>query len=301
MTPELRELRYFLAVAEELNYTRAAARLHIAPQALSAAILGLEAGLGARLFERTTRKVELTGVGKALLPEARATLRRAEATVAAVRRAASGEQGAVRIAFLSSTAGYVMPPVVRAWAERHPGVELRVEDLAIAEIVAGVADGRLDAAVARPPLGGDEGLRTERLFSEPVAAVLPEGHRLAGRESVRLSDLAEEPWVLTERSSWAPWHNLYDEEFRRAGFEPNIVQRGTTVQSLLALVAAGAGVTRLALSARTLRDTGVVFVPLEDDYVDVVLLTRLDRPPAVERFAEVLRELAATTDLTARG
>lgn len=107
--------------------------------------------------------------------------------------------------------------------------------------------------------------------------------------------------MLTERSAWPPSHEKYDADFRRAGFEPHIVQRGTNVQNLLALVAAGVGVTRLPLSARTLRDSGVSFVLLEGDRADVVLLTPRARRPARARFAEVLREVAATTDLTAAG
>jgi len=302
MTPELRHLRYFVAVAEELNYTRAAEILHLSPQALSATIQQLESALGLRLLERTTRRVELTDAGAAFLPGARRTLRQAELAVQSAERAARGETGTVRIGFLSSTAHYVMPPVVRALDERYPDIDLRTEDMAVGPLVDAVRDGHLDAGVTRPLLIEDAALSSESILSEPVAAVLPAGHRLARRRSIRLSDLAGEPWVLTERSSWPPWHELYDEDFRRAGFEPNVVRRGNSVQSLLALVAAGVGVTRLTLSARTLRDSGVSFVSLKGETAKVVFLTRTGpRRPALERFAEVLRDLAATTDLTAAG
>ncbi len=117
-----------------------------------------------------------------------------------------------------------------------------------------------------------------------------------------LADLAEEFWVLTPRSSWEPWHHKYDQDFAAAGFSPNIVQRGTSVQSLLALVAAGVGVTRLPLSARTLRDTGVVFVPLRNDYADVVVAWIDDRPrPAVEALRTVIHATARKSDLLAAG
>jgi DNA-binding transcriptional LysR family regulator len=299
VTAELRQLRYFVAVAEELNYTRAAERLHLAPQAVSATVQQLEATLGLRLFERTTRKVELTDAGAVLLREARRTLRQADHAVDAARRAAAGETGRLAIGFLSSTTNYVMPPVLRAFRERYPDVEVQAEDLAVAALVSGVRDQRLDAGITRPPLVDD--LMTETILTEPVAAVLPSGHRLATRGSLELADLAQERWVLTERSTWPPWHDKYDADFRRAGFEPEVVQRGTNVQNLLALVAAGIGVTRLPLSARTLRDSGVSFVPLDGDTAEVVLLTRRTRRPALARFAEVLREVAATTDLTAAG
>ena len=136
------------------------------------------------------------------------------------------------------------------------------EELPIAQLVARLRDGTLDAGLSRPPLVDD--LVTEEIMREPVAAVLPTGHRLASAESLTLADLADEPWVLTGRSTWPPWHRKYDRDFAAAGYEPRVVQRGTSPQNLLALVAAGVGVTRLPLSSRSLRDGGVVFVPLRE-------------------------------------
>jgi DNA-binding transcriptional LysR family regulator len=300
VTPELRQLRYFVAIAEEGSLTRAAARLHIAQQSLSQQVRTLEAQLGVTLFERSSRGVTLTDVGAVLLREARPVLARAERAAEAVRRAARGEQGELRVGFLSTVANYFMPPVVRAFRERHPGVTLHTEDLPIAALVAGVRDGTLDAGLSRPPLVDD--LATEVVLREPVAAVLPEGHRLAGQAELTLADLADEPWVLTPRSSWPPWHKLFDEEFARAGYRPRVVQRGTTPQGLLALVAAGVGVTRLMLSSRSLRDGGVVFVPLAGDEADVVLLWREDAPnPVLPALREVVREVARTIDMTVAG
>lgn len=301
MAADLRQLRYFVDVAEELNYTRAAERLHLAPQALSATVQQLEVALGVRLLERTTRKVELTDAGAVLLREARRTLRQADHAVQAVRRAGAGETGRLTIGFLSSTTHYVMPPVLRTFRDRHPDVDLHTEDLPIADLVAGVRHGRLDAGITRPPLLDDSELVAETILTEPVAAVVPSDHPLATRRSLRLAELARERWVLTERSTWPPWHDKYDTDFHQAGIEPNVVQRGTNIQNLLALVAANVGVTRLPLSARTLRGSGVVFVPLDGDTADVVLLTRQARRPALDRFAEVLHTVAATTDLTTAG
>jgi DNA-binding transcriptional LysR family regulator len=300
VTPELRQLRYFVAVAEERNLTRAAARLHIAQQSLSQQIRTLESQLGATLFERSTRGVELTAVGAVLLREARPVLAQAERAVEAVRRAARGEQGELRVGFLSTVANYFMPPVVRAFRERHPGVTLHTEDVPIAALVAGLRDGTLDAGLSRPPLVDD--LATEVVLREPVAAVLPEGHPLADRAELTLADLADEPWVLTPRASWPPWHRSYDEDFARAGYRPRVVQRGTTPQGLLALVAAGVGVTRLTLSSRSLRDSGVVFVPLAGDDAYVVLVWRADAlNPALPALREVVHQVARTIDVAAAG
>jgi DNA-binding transcriptional LysR family regulator len=299
-TPELRQLRYFVAVAEERNVTRAARRLHIAQQSLSQQILTLEAQLGVVLLHRSGRGVELTEVGVVLLREARPVLAQAERALEAVRSAARGEHGELRVGFLSSVANFLMPPVVRAFSERHPGVTLRAEDLSVASLVAGLREGSLDAGLSRPPLVDD--LVSEVVLREPVAAALPADHPLARREALTLSDLAGEPWVLTPRASWPPWHRQYDEDFARAGFEPRVVERGTSPQNLLALVAAGIGVTRLPLSARSLRDGGVAFVPLAGDKSTVVLLSRAGAPnPALPALREIVREVAKRADLTAAG
>ena len=184
MTPELRQLRSFVAVAEAGSFTRAAAGLHIAQQSLSQQMRTLELQLGVTLFERSARGTTLTGVGEVLLREARPVLAQADRAVEAVRRAARGEQGELRVGFLSSVANFVMPPLVRAFRDRHPGIALHTEELAIATLVAGLREGRLDAALSRPPLVDD--LATELVLHEPVAAVLPDGHPLASRETLTL-------------------------------------------------------------------------------------------------------------------
>jgi DNA-binding transcriptional LysR family regulator len=294
---ELRTLRYFVAVAEEGSLTRGAARLHIAQQSLSQQVRALEAELGTALFVRSSRGSELTAAGDVLLREARVVLAQADRAVEAVRGAG---RGSLRVGFLSSVANYVMPPVVRAFRARHPDVALHVEDVAIATLVVRLRAGELDAGLSRPPQVDD--LETEVVLREPVAAALPEDHPLAGRSEIALADLADDPWVLTPRASWPPWHRKYDEDFARAGFRPHVAQRGTSPQNLLALVAAGVGVTRLPLSARSLRDSGVAFVPLAGDEAEVVLAWRPGASnPALALLRDVVRELARTTDLTAAG
>src|SRR5689334_19240030 len=151
MTPELRLLRSFVAIAEEGSLTRAAARLHIAQQSLSQQMRTLEGQLGATLLQRTSRGVRLTPVGVVLLREARAVLARADRATAAVRRAAACDEGELRVGFLSSVANYLVPPVVRVFAERHPGVALQAQEVAIAGLVAGLRESELDAGLTRQP------------------------------------------------------------------------------------------------------------------------------------------------------
>ncbi|GAB3865468.1 LysR family transcriptional regulator [Micromonospora andamanensis] len=300
MTVELRQLRYFVAVAEHLSFSRAAEHLNLAQQSLSQQIRALERGLGVRLFDRDTRGTRLTAAGRVFLPEARAVLARFDTAVVVVQRDDRAEVGRLNLAFLTSTANYMLPPVVRAMRERFPDLELKTYNVPIDELVAGLRTGRFDAAFTRPPLVSD--LATRALAVEPVCAVLPTGHPLATRDVLRLSDLAGEKWVLTPRESWPPWHAKYDQDFAAAGFTPRVVQRAAGVPNLLGLVAAGVGVTRLARSARSIRRTGVVFVPLADDHAETVVAwmpTR--RGPALRNLLDVTATLTGTADLTSEG
>ena len=270
--PDLHVLRSFVVIAEEGSITRAAARLHVAQQSLSAQMRVLEARIGAAVLHRSSRGVTLTAVGEVLLRETVPLLGSAQRAMDRVTRSARGEDLDLHVGFLSSLANEVMPPVVSLFGRRHPDIELHTSDLAIAGLVAGVRAGTLDAAISRPPLVGD--LHSDLLGSEGVVIALPEAHRLARRRRLALEDLADEPWVLTPRTSWPPWHRKYDADFAAAGYRPEVIRRSTSPQGLLALVAAGVGITRLAASARSLRVGGVRFVPLEGERADVVLLTR---------------------------
>lgn len=300
MTVELRQLRYFVAVAEHLSFSRAAQRLHLAQQSLSQQIRALERGLDVRLFDRDTRGTRLTAAGEVFLPEARAVLARFDTAIAVARRAGRGEIGRLDLAFLTSTANYMLPPVVRAVRERFPGLDLTTHDVPIDELVAGLRTGRFDAGFSRPPLVAD--LATRTLAVEPVCAVLPAGHPLAGRDVLQLAELADESWVLTPRESWPPWHAKYDRDFAAAGFSPRVVQRANGVPSLLGLVAAGVGVTRLARSASSIRRTGVVFVPLADDHAETVVAWAPAREgPVLRNVLDIAAGLVTTTDLTAEG
>lgn len=299
-TPELRQLRYFLVLAEELNFTRAAERLMIAQQSLSQQIHVLERVLGVRLFDRSSRGTTLTDIGVLVVPEARAVVDRAEEALTAVVRAARSQGGSIRLAFLVSVSNQFLPPIVRAVHRQLPDLDLTTESTNIAPLIDGVFHGRYDAAFTRPPLVPS--LESRRLSTEPVCVVLPTGHPLSVRAELELAELAGEPWVTTPRSSWAPWHRAYDEHFRKAGFTPRIVQEEASVQGVLGLVAAGLGVARLARSSRDLRRTGVVFVPLKDAYAltEMVWLPGSEST-ALNRLLDVVTDLAATTDLTQDG
>jgi DNA-binding transcriptional LysR family regulator len=300
VSPDLRQLRYFVAVAEESSYTRAAERLLVSQQSLSQQMTLLERMLGVKLFDRDTRGTSLTAIGALFLPEARAVLARADEAFDVVAKAARGEVGSLCLAFLATTTNHLLPPVVRALRQRLPELRLTTEETTIALLVEGLRKGRYDVAFTRPPLVDD--LETRTLVSEPVCAVLPEGHPLAGHAELTLAELAGERWVLTPRSSWEPWHQAFDSSFRAAGFTPDVVHRDASVQALLGLVAAGVGITRLARSAGNLRRTGVVFVPIAGEFVSTELVWSAGNDSAALRAVlDVVTEVAASTDLTEAG
>ena len=287
--PELRLLRSFAVIAEEGSLSRAAERLTLAQQSLSQQVRALEAQIGAPLLRRTSRGVNLTEVGEVLVREALPVLGHAERAMDVVLRSVRGEGVALRVGFLSSLANEVMPPVVRLLRERHPDLALHTEDLSIAALVSGVREARLDAAISRPPLIDD--LNARPIGSEPVVIAVPEDHPLASAASLTLADLGEEDWVMTPRSSWPPWHRKYDQDFAAAGFRPRIIRRSTSPQGLLALVAAGVGITRLAASAHSLRDGGVRFIELQDERSPIVVITRPgETNPAIDQLHAVVTD-----------
>jgi DNA-binding transcriptional LysR family regulator len=193
---ELRHLRYFVAVAEELHFTRAARRVHIAQQPLSAAIARLEQQLGVTLLERTTRRVQLTEAGEALLEPARAALRAVDEALEAARAAGRGETGELAVG-LSSGAWYGLEPLFDTVRERHARLRLHVRQQSTLPLLDDLRAGRLDLAVGLC-VQDPGGLEIQRLKDEPVFVAVPEGHRLARRETVALAELAEETVALDD-------------------------------------------------------------------------------------------------------
>jgi DNA-binding transcriptional LysR family regulator len=215
---DLRLLRYFVAVAEELHFTRAAARLHMAQQPLSAAIRRLEANLGVELFRRTTRHVELTDAGRALLEPARIALRAADDALAAARAAGRGVAGNLNFG-LSSGARYGLEPLFAALAERHPALHVHIRQDSAAPLMADIRDGRLDLAVTFSAHIPDD-LKCERLKDEPVILAVAANHALADRETVALTELRDETFALDVPGDNADYDNAVIEACRASGFEP---------------------------------------------------------------------------------
>jgi DNA-binding transcriptional LysR family regulator len=218
---ELRHLRYFIAVAEELNFSRAADRLHMAQPPLSAAIRQLEQQLGAELLLRTTREVRLTEAGRMFLGGARRTLAALERAQSDARRAAAGDTGRLRIAFSWSMRFETLPALGQAFRASHPDVELLTEEMWNARMLPSLRSGAIDAALAlSPEIAAD--FSYEPIRSETLIAVVADTHPLAGRESAALNALAGEAFLMFPRELGPRLYDLMVGLCRRAGFEPRI-------------------------------------------------------------------------------
>ncbi|WP_448316798.1 LysR substrate-binding domain-containing protein [Streptomyces sp. CO7] len=291
---ELRQLRHFLALAEECHFGRAAARLHVAQPALSQLVKQLERELGLSLFHRSTRHVELTEAGHHLVGHARALVAEEERALAHMRELATGHAGRVSVGFIGTATYDVLPRVARTVRARLPRItlELRGETLT-PQLVEGLRSGAFDLAVLRGAVDAED-ISTLPLRSEPLVAVLPAHHRLAGRRSVPLADLAAEPFVIHPSQHRSSMYDLVLAACRRAGFEPAQVLEVGETATLVVLVAAGHGVALVPASVQSLHVEGVTYVPLTGgESVDLLLARRARRDPAaVDQVAAVVEECA---------
>jgi DNA-binding transcriptional LysR family regulator len=290
---DLRHMRYAVAVADELHFARAAARLHIAQPPLSKQIKDLEDELGVRLFERTNRRVRLTDAGAAFVAEARRTLASAERAADAARRAARGETGRLALGYVSSASYQLLPAIVRAFRKRAPDVTLVLEEMSSGEQTRALAVGTLDLGFVRRPPPLEPGLVGTVVRREPIVLALPRDHALAGLKMIRLKDLAREPFVVFPARPRPSWADVAIDLCRRAGFEPHIAQEAVEMASALSLVAAGIGVTLVPASVRTVRRPGVVFRPITPaPTTELVVVRRAGAPSElVARFLEILTAL----------
>lgn len=280
--PDLRQLRYFVAVAESLHFGRAAARLGIQQPPLSQQIQQLERSVGAPLFHRSRRHVELADAGRALLPEARRLLAEAEQMLERARRAGRGEIGQLTVAFTGTCAlSPVLGRAVREFRARHPGVALSLVGLHSAEQVEALRAGRIDLGLLRPPIP-DPGERCTlyALPDERVVAAIPDGHAALASPQLRLGDLRNEDFLLFPRPVGPGLYDRLMQLCRSAGFEPRIVQEAPEFTSIIGLVAAGLGVALVPASMQAVQLQGLHYRPLADAAADVALALVAPRSPS---------------------
>ena len=290
---ELRHLRYFVAVAEELHFGRAADRLHISQPPLSHQIQNLERELGVELLHRTKRTVRLTAVGQLFLEEARHVLREAEHAVEVAQKASRGEIGRLSVGFGPTPESGFLRKVLALFLARHPDVRLDLRSLYTQEQVEALANRRIQVALPLLPIPS-RGLVVERIGTEPVVVALPYGHPLAMRHRVAVSSLQNESFILISRAIGG-FYDLVVGACRQAGFTPRITHEASHVYTVLGFVAAGLGVTLVPNSVATNPRDGVVYRPLRDPAlsVELGLAYRRDDPSAtLSAFLDVVREVA---------
>ncbi|NEQ49686.1 MAG: LysR family transcriptional regulator [Leptolyngbya sp. SIO3F4] len=256
---ELRHLRYFLAVAEELHFGRAAKRLQMAQPPLSQQIKQLERELGVQLFARTRRKVSLTVAGEVLQQESQQIFQQLEQTVTRTQQAARGEVGRLAIAFVSSAMYSLLPDYLKQFREQYPQIDIILHELSSREQIQGLLENRLDIGLMRPPVEHDA-LQAKSVLQESLVAALPLDHRLASQEHISVRALQDELFILFPRPMAT---RLYDQIIsfcdQEGGFSPTVVQQAAQMQTILSLVAADIGVTIVPESLRSLQRRGVCF------------------------------------------
>ncbi|MPQ66975.1 MULTISPECIES: LysR family transcriptional regulator [unclassified Pseudomonas] len=294
---ELRHLRYFIAVAEELHFGRAAEVLGISQPPLSQQIQALEQELGARLFDRTNRRVELSEAGRLFLQEARLVLAQVDKAADVARRAQLGELGELKIGFTSSAPfNSTIPQAIFAFRQAFPAVHLNLREMSSKTVADGLMDESIEVGLMRPlPL--PDALSVVELMHEPLVAVLSAKHPLAGgsEDGMYLSELALEPFVFFPRSYGSGLYAQLLTLARQAGFSPHFAQEAGEAMTIIGLVAAGLGVSVLPASYQRIRIDGVVYRPLLDpDAVSAVwLVQRKDqKSPMAKAFIELLTRRA---------
>lgn len=291
---ELRQLRYFQAVAEELGFSRAALRLRIAQPALSRAVQELEKELGVELLARTRRSVALTPAGRVLLDETTLVLQRLEEAARRVQRTAAGEEGELRLGYIGAPTQAFLGRIVKEFRRRFPRVTVVLEERTPERVWEMVARGRLAIGLTRPVRAHQAlGLPSLLLRRERLCAALPADHPLAASPSIRWRQLAAEPLIVLSRREGVSLHDAVLVACRQAGFPPQLAHTPSLISTVLSYVEAGAGIGVVSDGIASLGDgQPIVFRPLAPAHtVDLVMVwASREDPPAAAAFRQLVQE-----------
>ena len=297
---KLHSFHYFVAVAEELHFGKAAARLQITQPALSRQIHRLETELGIKLLLRTKRTVELTEAGIVFLGEIRKALQQVDVAVRVAQRVARGEVGSLRIGFTPSSMHTVLPEILRHFRDRYPDVKLTMTEICTLDQVNGLRAETIDLGFLHPPID-DSFLKLYPLHGERLLVVLPHTHVLAKQQEIPLKSLATESFILHPRHEGPI---LYDQILRlcsQAGFEPRVVYEDNQHQTRVGLVVAGMGITFVPESLKKAGLTGVSYCTLTDESLELQLAVAWRSQqvsPVVQRFLTVVEQITPSSDPT---
>jgi LysR family transcriptional regulator, benzoate and cis,cis-muconate-responsive activator of ben and cat genes len=294
---ELRHLRYFVAVAEAENVSRAALKLHVSQPAVSRQVRDLEEELGFPLLARSAKSVRLTEAGRVFLAESRAVLQRAADGVKAARAVATGSRGELHVGYAPTLTARMLPPALRAFQAAMPEVCVKLHDWSTEEMLAGLREGNLQLAfTVCPGTAALRGLHFEELMREPLRLAVAPAHPLARRRVLPLADVVREPFIAYHRKDYPDYHELLAAVFGPVGRLPRIAEEHDGVSSLVSAIAAGNGVAIVPDSMKCLAGVRLKFVPISPDpgpLVIGVILPRAGTGPAARGFLDHMRAAAA--------
>jgi DNA-binding transcriptional LysR family regulator len=296
MALDLRTLRYFVAVAEEMHFGRAAVRLHMTQPPLSQSIQALEAELGCSLFARTKRSVALTAAGKALLPEAQRLLLQADGLAALVQRAAAGESGRLALAFVSSADYSVLPAALREFRAAFPAVQIDLHETTSDLQYNHLAAGSIDLGILIPPIPDKlkAALDYFPVLREPLVLAIPEGSKVGtGNKKISLKNCHDLPLIIFPRKLAPAFHDQILGCFREAGVTPHIGQEAIQMQTIVGLVSAGMGIALVPQSVSNLKRPGVEYRALKEasPLVEIGLAWRKDNTsPVLRAFLKLMKK-----------
>ncbi len=269
---ELRHLRYFVAVAEAENVTRAAAKLRVAQPAISRQIRDLEEELGLALLERSAKAVRLTDAGRVFLDEARAVLTRADDAVKSVRAIAGGTRGELHVGYAPSLTVQILPRALRRFQAELPGVRVSLHDLSSEEMLSGLRENRLHLALmVRPQDGELRGLRFQELARYPICVAVAPGHRFARSRTLSLAKISTEPLIAYSRADYPEYHTALAEMFAPVGRAPAIAEEHDSVTSLIASVEAGHGIALVSSALTCMVGERLKILPIAPALASIVV------------------------------
>lgn len=290
---ELRHLRYFQAVAEELHFTRAAERLGISAPTLTQQVQVLERDLGVVLLRRTNRSVALTEAGERFLDEARATLRQAEHATLVARRAGRGEIGSIEIGYVTSASCVgLIPRVIASFRKSNPLVNVQLHRMETVRQLSALTEGHIDLGFLRPPTRYPVGLVGNVVWRQPFILAMPNDHPLAAESCVRIGALARESFIASSVELELGFGGQIQEMAAEGKFVPKVVGRAPDILTILTLVASGLGIAFVPEAFREIRIAGVAYRPLAGPPRHALLAAarrRDDKAPAVKAFLGTLR------------
>lgn len=300
MRTDLKHLRYFVVLAEQRHFGRAAEILHMAQPPLSQQIKVLEESLGVELFDRTVRPIELTASGRTLLREARQILAQVERAETNTRRAGTAENGQLRIGLTGTATLEFAAPVIALFKERFPHVQLSLEEMSSPQQQQAVQKGDIHIGFIRPPVI-DENLEVSLVHQEPFIVALPTQHALASDDGIRLRELVDTPLVVFDSMDAPGFRDLIFHLCATADYRPPSIQEGHQVSTMLCLVASNAGFALVPQSARRIQIDGVTFQPLLDESPLIELYaicSRDKKAPFIEEFLSAIDDCRAAKFLT---